>query len=161
MSNISNSLIKRMIVVVLMISFLCGVFPSHAAARAGTLRAGIAKIDITPDKPVKMSGYGARKALSDGVHDPLSARIIVFENDGRRLVIVSSDLIGFYGDTCKHFRKTILSEFGLSPSELLLTSIQYRVRGTVGRAWPASPRVSGLSPQAAVSSARCPSRSTP
>lgn len=123
MSNISNSLIKRMIVVVLTISFLWSVLPLNATAQAGTLRAGISKIDITPDKPVKMSGYGARKALSDGVHDPLSARIVVFENDGQRLVIVSSDLIGFYGDTCKHFRKIIMNEFGLRPSELLLTSI--------------------------------------
>jgi len=125
MSEVSNLSLKRItaVIVVLMVSFLWAVTPSHAADNAGTLRAGIAKIDITPDKPVKMSGYGARKALSDGVHDPLSARIVAFENDGRRLVMVSSDLIGFYDGTAEHFRKIILSEFGLKPSELLLSSI--------------------------------------
>jgi len=125
MTNVSNSSLKQTIamIVVLTIPFSWVVSPSHAANRAGTLRAGIAKIDITPDKPVKMSGYGARKALSDGVHDPLSARIVVFENNGRRLVIVSSDLIGYYDGTAEHFRKVIMNEFGLSPSELLLTAI--------------------------------------
>ncbi len=125
MSNVSNSLLKRIIavVVVLTISFSWADSPLHAADRTGTLRAGIAKIDITPDKPVKMSGYGARKELSDGVHDPLSARIVVFENDGRRLVVVSSDILGYYGGTAEHFRKIIMNEFGLSPSELLLSAI--------------------------------------
>ena len=125
MTDVSNPSLKRItiIVTILINSLLFAVEPSYAADRSGSLRAGIAKIDITPDKPVKMAGYGARKALSDGVHDPLSARIVAFENDGRRLVIVSSDLIGFYGGTAEHFRKIILSEFGLSPSELLLSSI--------------------------------------
>jgi len=121
-SNLSRKRIAT-IVIILITGFLWAVSPLHASDRSGALRAGVAKIDITPDKPVKMAGYGARKALSDGVHDPLSARIVAFENDGRRLVIVSSDLIGYYGGTAEHFRKTILREFGLSPSELLLTGI--------------------------------------
>ena len=125
MAEVSNNSLKRIIaiVIVLVISFTLAVYPSVAAASEGTLRAGIAKIDITPDKPVKMSGYGARTALSEDVHDPLSVRIIAFENDGERLVLVSSDLLGFYGGTAEHFRKVILSEFKLKPDELFLSAI--------------------------------------
>lgn len=125
MKDVSNPSIKRIIAVatVFIVSFALAVAPCHAAGSSDTLLAGIAKIDITPVKPVKMAGYRARTALSDGVHDPLSARIVAFENDGRRLVLVSSDLIGFYGGTAEHMRKVILKEFGLSPSELLLSSI--------------------------------------
>ncbi len=54
----------------------------------------MAKVDITPTKPVTLSGYSGRKELPQGVHDPLSARVLVFEQDGKRLVLVSSDLIG-------------------------------------------------------------------
>jgi len=87
------------------------------------LRAGSARIDITPKQPVKMSGYGGRTALSEGVHDPLSARVVAFENNGKRLILVSSDLIGFYDGTAEHIRKVILSEFKLEPSELFLSAI--------------------------------------
>jgi hypothetical protein len=87
------------------------------------LQAGTAKVDITPKKPVKMSGYGARTGLSTGVHDPLSARVIIFKNNGKRLVLVSSDLLGYYGGTAEYMRKAILNEFQLDPSELFLCAI--------------------------------------
>jgi len=87
------------------------------------LHAGTAKVDITPKKPVNMAGYGSRKGLSKDVHDPLSARIVVFENNDKRLVLVSSDLIGFYNGTAEYMRKVILDEFQLEPSELFLSAI--------------------------------------
>jgi len=122
MAEVSNHPAKRIIaiVMVLIISFTIAVC---AAANEGTLRAGTARIDITPNKPVKMSGYGARTALSEAVHDPLSARVVAFENNGERLVLVSSDLLGYYGGTAEHFRKVILSELELKPGELFLSAI--------------------------------------
>lgn len=90
---------------------------------AGPLRAGAAKIDITPQRPVKMSGYAGRKGLSQGVHDPLSARVVAFANGDKRLVLVSTDFIGYYSGTADHFREVITDEFDLEPSELFLTGI--------------------------------------
>ena len=101
------------------------------------LRAGTAKIDITPKKSVKMAGYRSRTGLSTGVHDPLSARVVAFErapisqkdgemgtqSNGKRLVLVSTDLIGFSSGTAEHFRKIILDEFELEPGELFLSAI--------------------------------------
>jgi len=125
MSEVSNHQVKQItaFVILFVISFSFGFYPSDAAASEDTLRAGTAMIDITPDKPVKMSGYGARTALSEAIHDPLSARVVAFENNGERLVLVSSDLLGFYGGTAEHLRKVILSEFELDPGELFLSAI--------------------------------------
>jgi len=98
--------------------------PSWSRAEvAGGLKAGAARIDITPGKPVKMSGYASRKELSTGVHDPLSARVLAFEAGGKRLVLVSTDLIGFYEGTAEYLRDALLREFQLQPSELFLTAI--------------------------------------
>ena len=94
-----------------------------AGENAGSLRAGAAKIDITPQKPVKMSGYRGRTGLSQGVHDPLSARVVAFDSGGKRLVLVSTDLIGFSRGTAGHFREILLKEFDLEPSELFLSAI--------------------------------------
>jgi len=93
------------------------------ADQSDVLKAGIAKIDITPTKPVMLSGYGARKGLSQGVHDPLSARAVAFEQNGKHLVLVSTDFIGFYGGTAEAFRKTIMEACRLEPSELFLSAI--------------------------------------
>jgi len=98
------------------------ISPSLGADAAG-LKAGTARIDITPDKPVTMFGYDARKDLSTGIHDPLSARVLAFEAGGKRLVLVSTDLIGFYSGTADYMRQALLSEFHLQPSELFLTAI--------------------------------------
>lgn len=89
----------------------------------GILRAGLAKIDITPDLPVLLYGYSSRKNLSEGIHDHLYARAVVFENGGKKIVLVSSDL-GSYSDTLYSvFQKSILEKFHLKESELFLSAI--------------------------------------
>lgn len=93
------------------------------ADAAAALRAGTARADITPEKPVQMSGYASRKDLSTSVHDPLSARVLAFEADGKRLVLVSMDIIGFYGGTAEYFRDALLAQYNLKPSELFLSAI--------------------------------------
>jgi hypothetical protein len=110
----------------IIVSITCLLLAGQVAkckANENVLRAGTAKIDITPTKPVKMAGYASRTELSDGVHDPLSARVVAFENDDKRLVLVSTDLIGFYGGTAEPLREAILNEFQLEPSELFLSAI--------------------------------------
>ena len=85
------------------------------------LHAGIAKIDIMPDKPVRMSGYSGRKDPSTGVHDRLYARVVVFESGDERLVLVSTDLIGF-DRTYEPIRDALCDRFDLEPSEVFLSS---------------------------------------
>src|ERR1051326_4101185 len=87
------------------------------------LRVGVARIDITPADPVTMAGYESRKELSEGIHDRLSARAVAFEENKHRLVLVSTDVLGFYNGTADAFRQAILSECQLDPGELFLAAI--------------------------------------
>ena len=112
-----------LIAVTIAVLLCCKTASGRQADNAMGLRAGVARVDITPQEPVTMAGYAGRKGLSKGVHDPLSARVVFFENGERRLVVVSTDLIGFYGGTAEYLRKAILEEVKLDPSELLLTAI--------------------------------------
>ncbi|TKJ37009.1 MAG: hypothetical protein CEE38_08890 [Planctomycetes bacterium B3_Pla] len=125
MRQVLRCSLKRisLIVGIFVIVFGLAVAPVKSGQGKNILRAGVARIDITPEKPVKMAGYGARTQLSEGVHDPLLARVVVFENNGKRLVLVSTDLIGFYSGTADHFQKIILDEFKLKPGELFLSSV--------------------------------------
>ena len=107
----------------LRLSLLPGLWLLLPAARAEGLRAGAARIDVTPAQPVTLAGYGSRTGLSQGVHDPISARALAFEQDGARLVLVSLDSLGFYNQTAEPLRQAILEACGLKPSELFLCAI--------------------------------------
>jgi hypothetical protein len=87
------------------------------------LRGGTAKKEITPAKPMMLAGYGSRRDLSQGIHDPLSVRVVAFEKNGKKLVLVSTDILGFIGGTAASMRKEILRAGGLKPSELFLAAI--------------------------------------
>jgi neutral ceramidase len=118
--------LRRRIIRVAAVVAVC-ILPVIARAQsreAGVaVRAGMARIDITPDKPVTMAGYASRTGLSTGVHDRLSARVVAFEAEGKRLVLVSTDLIGFYDGTAEYLRRAIVGKFKLEESELLLSAI--------------------------------------
>jgi hypothetical protein len=90
---------------------------------ADELRAGLAKVDITPTQPVKLAGYESRKDFSQGVHDPLGARALALEHGGTRLLFVSLDSLGFYNNTAEPLRNAIIEKCHLQPSELFLCAI--------------------------------------
>src|SRR5438105_606870 len=102
---------------------ICGMLSVLAVAAEDSLRAGAAQIDITPAYPVTMAGYESRKELSQGVHDPLGARAVAFEQGNKHLVLVSIDLLGFYNNTAEPLRNAVLDACHLQPSELFLAAI--------------------------------------
>ena len=58
-------------------------------------RAGVAEVDITPDRPMCLDGYWSDR-LSTGVHAPLKAKALVFDDGRTRVALVVSDLITYY-----------------------------------------------------------------
>ncbi|MBI3665725.1 MAG: neutral/alkaline non-lysosomal ceramidase N-terminal domain-containing protein [Acidobacteria bacterium] len=56
------------------------------------LKAGVAKVDITPPPGVPMWGYARRKGTATGTLDPLLARVLVLEAGSKRLALVTLDL---------------------------------------------------------------------
>ena len=56
------------------------------------LKAGAARVDITPPTGLAMYGYGNRKGTSTGVLDPLLARVLVLEAGEKSLALVVLDL---------------------------------------------------------------------
>ena len=67
------------------------------AAFGATLKAGVAKVDITPPLGIQMWGYDDRKAGATGVLDPLYARVLVLEAGETRLALVALDLGRCFG----------------------------------------------------------------
>jgi hypothetical protein len=64
-----------------------------AAYAQPALRAGIARVEITPSKSMQMYGYSNRKCgPSNGTHDPLFAKALVLQAGDSRMAIVTMDL---------------------------------------------------------------------
>jgi hypothetical protein len=89
--------VKRAIVTML-VAIACGCASAPrepARGPQGALRVGVARIDITPEEPLRLTGYGGRTAPFDSVAQRLWAKALAFD-DGRSApaVLVTSDLIG-------------------------------------------------------------------
>lgn len=71
----------------------CILFATEAFAN--DWKAAAAKIAITPEKPVWMSGYASRSRPADGKLHDLWAKALAFEDpNGHRGVLVTMDLVG-------------------------------------------------------------------
>jgi hypothetical protein len=65
-----------------------------AAAAVVPLRAGVARVDITPREPMRMAGYAARTHPSTGVAERLWAKALAIQDQGHGpVVIVTLDLL--------------------------------------------------------------------
>ena len=88
-----------------------------------SLYAGTAKIRITPEKPIPMSGYGSRKEPFKGVHDDLYARVIALSDGKNKALLITADVIGFSHSFWKEVTDRITKETGISKEYVFLAAV--------------------------------------
>lgn len=89
------------------------MFPINGLSAA--MKAGAAKVDITPPLGLKMYGYGGRKEGATGILDPLYARVLVIEAGGQRMAMVVCDLgRPFAPAWIERLRKDAKEKYGIS-----------------------------------------------
>jgi hypothetical protein len=64
-----------------------------ARADESALKAGVARVDITPPLGIQMAGYNSTGRPAKGVLDPLYAQALVLDDGRRRIALVTLDLI--------------------------------------------------------------------
>src|SRR5690242_3591854 len=84
------------------------------------VKLGVSQINITPDQPVIMSGYDARKTPSTGVHDSLFASALFFSGEQNKALLISADMIGFPFAFIDTVKKMISAKTGLSSDNIML-----------------------------------------
>ena len=83
-------------------------------------RLGVSQVNITPEQPVMMSGYDARKTPSTGVHDSLFASALFFSGKQNKALIISADLIGFSSSVIDSIKKRIYQKTGLPADNVMI-----------------------------------------
>ena len=101
------------------ILLLCLALPLSAA----TWKAGTAKADITPKKPIWMAGYGGRTKPSEGTLHPLWAKALALEDaKGNRAVIISTDTLGMTASIYANLKARLAKEHKLQPEQIMLNA---------------------------------------
>ena len=101
---------------------LLGLTVSGLPAVVDCVQIGLADIDITPGKPVKMYGYGARKTESEGIAGRLKATALVIGDDAGEgpAVILSVDIGAVAMEMRNEVLERVQAKVGLQSERFML-----------------------------------------
>lgn len=86
-------------------------------------KAGVARVVITPDGPIWQAGYASRTHASEGkLHDLWAKALALEDENGRRVVLVTTDMLGFPKAMSDRIREQLKKQTGLDKSQIILNS---------------------------------------
>jgi hypothetical protein len=89
----------------------------------GEFQAGVARIKITPDRPMVLSGKHQRTRPAEATLHELWAKALVLQDaDGRRVVLVALDLVGIDGALSGAIRDELRQRYGLERGQVALAT---------------------------------------
>lgn len=97
----------------------CLLLPTVATA-ADTESVGVARIDITPTYPIRLSGFGFRRAESEGVTHRIWAKALAF-GDRDPAVLIAVDNLGVSTAITQEIAKRLEAK-GVKPERLVITA---------------------------------------
>lgn len=86
------------------------------------LRAGISVVDITPDRPQWLDGYGSRSAPAEGAYQALRAGALALEHDGSRALLVTAEVLGFDAARVPALKARIAARTGVPEAAVILAA---------------------------------------
>lgn len=114
---------------------LLGFAPASVQAE---FQFGLSKVDITPQVPLRLSGYGNRDRPSEGIDESLQVRAMAMshqtaEQPGAVHVLVSVDTIGFPGVLTKAIHEQVEARHGIPRSRFVICCTHSHTAPHVGR----------------------------
>jgi hypothetical protein len=90
-------------------------------AVGGSMEVGVAQVDITPEGPIRLAGYGGRQTESEGVLQRLRAKALAFGSDAQGpSILITVDLIGIPGHITAQLTERLSKKVGLDPARLAI-----------------------------------------
>lgn len=94
-------------------------------AEPGALRAGAARVDITPpaDAALPMNGFASRTQGFKAIHDPVYVRAIVLDDGSTQAALVAWESLYVPDAVWADVSKRVASDLGIRPENLLLAAV--------------------------------------
>lgn len=83
------------------------------------MKFSLGKVDITPDKPIFMHGFGDRSHKSEGVLEPIYMKAALLQAN-QTLLIVTIDALGSDRSFIAGIKEALLERFGFAHDEVLI-----------------------------------------
>ena len=119
---------------------------TSAADAVESYSVGVAAVDITPDYPVRLNGFGFRRAESEGVTQRIWAKALAIGSDKQRpLVLVTMDNLGVRLTMVDEVARRLKERAGIDRERLAVTFTHTHTAPKVGGAcetimgWPVPP----------------------
>ncbi len=92
-------------------------------ASAKPIKAGLARAIITPEQPTWLSGYASRNKPSEGkLHDLWTKALALEDERGNRVVLVTTDILGYSREVAEAIAARAQQQFGLRREQLMLNA---------------------------------------
>ena len=109
-------------------------FPPDASAAPSPWKAGLAQVNITPQKSLWMAGYAARTKPSEGIALDIHAKALALQDSaGHRAVMVTTDLLGFPATVSHNMAERVEKKYHLTRNQLLLSSSHTHAGPVIGK----------------------------
>ena len=109
-------LLKSTLLLCIILVSNCVFCPAGQAA----LKAGCAKVNITPPVGVWLSGYGSRNKPSDDIVDELYAKALVLNDRSNSIAIISVDLLWVPLEITNEVRGILKKKIGIDEQNVLI-----------------------------------------
>ncbi len=125
--KVKSNLFSRRLLISAFLLCLVGTSFSSLAAQ---FRASVVKIDITPDKPQWLLGYGPRQ--STGAHDHLYHRIVAMDDGKTQFFLISSDICLYSPSVYDEIASALETQMGIKASQVWWTTTHTHSAPEVG-----------------------------
>lgn len=109
-------------IVVVMMLFSNKTLAQQATMADGRMEVGVARIDITPEGPIRLAGYGSRKKTeSEGIIHRLGAKALAFGSDAQGpSILITVDLVGIPGHITTKLAEQLSEKISIDPAQLVI-----------------------------------------
>src|SRR4028118_761607 len=89
-----------------------------------TMEVGVARIDITPQTPIRLAGYGNRKkSESEGVINRLEAKALAFGRDAQHpSIFITVDLVGIPGHITEKLAEQLSANMNIDRAHIVISA---------------------------------------
>src|SRR3954462_9181409 len=86
-------------------------------------KVGVASVDVTPEYPIRLSGYAVRKTESDGVGQRLHTKAIAIQQEGSETAMfMTIDNVGITKEIHDQIARDLQGKHGITADHLVIFS---------------------------------------